>query len=144
MIRKTCSQAPITERKHHYKRSITGHRTNKDHPSSYARRRISGVVRYSPNNKQHFQSLAMSSLTPIFTVVGACDRFLDDESLASHAVECLADKEIFLSFPEYANRRVTKRACTVWDPLFKVMHSKNSGLEEAIREVQLACLLWYY
>jgi hypothetical protein len=74
----------------------------------------------------------MSSLTPISTVVGAYDRFLNDESLTGQAVECSADKEIFLSFPEYANGRVTKRVCTVWDPLFKMMHSENSGLEEAI------------
>src|ERR1700733_11884558 len=132
MVRRTCSQVPIIERKHHHKRGVAGHRTNKDHPSSYARRRISGVVRYSPNNKQHFQSLTISSLTPISTVVGAYDRFLNDESLTGKAVECSANKEIVLSFPEYANGRVTKRACTVWDPLFKMMHSENSGLEEAI------------
>lgn len=74
----------------------------------------------------------MSSLTAISTVIGAYDRFLNDESLTGQAVECSANKEIVLPFPEYANGRVTKRACTVWDPLFKMMHSENSGLEEAI------------
>jgi len=74
----------------------------------------------------------MSSLTPISTVVSAYDRFLNDESLTGQAVECSADKEIFLFSPEYANGRVTKRACTVWDPLFKMMHSENSGLGDAI------------
>ena len=59
----------------------------------------------------------MSSLTPVSTVVGAYDRFLNDESLTGQAVECSAEKEIFLSSPEYTNGRGTKRACTVWGSL---------------------------
>lgn len=74
----------------------------------------------------------MCSLTPISTVVDAYNHFLNDDSLTGQAVECSADKHIFLPFPEFANGHVTKRACTVWDPLFKMMHGENSGLEEAI------------
>jgi hypothetical protein len=74
----------------------------------------------------------VGSLTPVSTVVGAYNGFLDDDSLSGQAVECSADKQIFLSFPEFANGYITKRACAVWDPLFKMMHGENSGLEEAI------------
>lgn len=74
----------------------------------------------------------MDSLTPIYTVVGAYNRFLNDDSLTSQAVEYSADKQIFLPFPGFANGHVTKRACTVWDPLFKMIHTENSRLEEAI------------
>lgn len=74
----------------------------------------------------------MNSLTPVSTVVAAYNRFLNDDSLNGQAVECSVDKQIFLSSPEFANGSVTKRACTVWDPLFKQMHGEESGLEEAI------------
>lgn len=31
-----------------------------------------------------------------------------------------------------ANGAATKRAVTVWDPLFEYIHGENSGLEDAI------------
>jgi hypothetical protein len=81
---------------------------------------------------KHSQRTDADSLTPISTIIGAYDRFLNDDSLTGQAMECSADKQILLPFPEYANGSVTKRACTVWDPLFKMMHSENSGLADAI------------
>jgi len=63
-------------------------------------------------------SLTGSSMTPISTVVSAYERFLDDDSLYGRVVECSADKQFFLEPPTLANGHVSRRAVTVWDPLF--------------------------
>ncbi|KAJ4374074.1 hypothetical protein N0V83_002813 [Neocucurbitaria cava] len=47
-------------------------------------------------------------------------RFLEDDTLYGRVVECSADKHFFLEPPTLANGRVSKRAVTVWDPLFKM------------------------
>jgi hypothetical protein len=59
---------------------------------------------------------------------------LDDKegNLVGEAIECTADKQFFVPKPEYLNGAISKRACTVWDPLFKMMHYENSGLPDAI------------
>lgn len=71
-------------------------------------------------------------MTPVATIVRAYNEFLDDSTRTGQVAECSADKILLLEDPPLANGRVTKRACTVWDPLFKMMHHENSGLEEAI------------
>jgi hypothetical protein len=59
-------------------------------------------------------------LTPISTIVAAYERFLDDESLFGRAIECSVDKQFFIETPTLANGHISKRAVTVWDPLFKM------------------------
>lgn len=72
------------------------------------------------------------SMTPISTIVSAYNLFLNDKSRTGQVIECSADKHLLLPDPPLLNGKVTRRACTVWDPLFKSMHGENSGLEEAI------------
>lgn len=87
-------------------------------------------------------------MTPVSTVVGAYERFLEDQSLYGRIVECSAEKHFFLEPPTLANGRVSRRAVTVWDPLFKMYvsahnhdlainvlpryHKEGSGLSDAI------------
>lgn len=70
--------------------------------------------------------LTRSSLTPISTIVAAYERCLDDESLFGKVIECSTDKQFFLETPSLANGRFSKRAVTVWDPLFKMCASTPS------------------
>lgn len=72
------------------------------------------------------------SLTPASTIVSAYNLFLNDKSRTGQVVECSAKEHFLLPDPPLLNGRITKRATTVWDPLFKMMHGENSGLEEAI------------
>jgi hypothetical protein len=88
-------------------------------------------------------------MTPISTIVSAYQRFLDDDSLYGRVMECSVDKHLFIEQPTLANGRYSRRAVTVWDPLFKMwvrrdpfdrwytkymsrMHKENSGLSDAI------------
>jgi hypothetical protein len=73
-------------------------------------------------------------MTPISTIVSAYMKFLDDEDglLVGEAIECSVKKLIFVPRPEHLNGHASERACTVWDPLFKSMHSEVSGLPNAI------------
>ena len=67
------------------------------------------------------------------TVLTAHDRFLEDNSgAAGQALEASADKLIYYDLPEVGNGYKTKRAVTVWEPLFKMMHGENSEMEDAI------------
>ncbi|KAK0924982.1 hypothetical protein LTR91_020258 [Friedmanniomyces endolithicus] len=64
--------------------------------------------------------------------VSAYLRLLDDESLTGQGIECSVDKQLPFTDPPLMNGKHTKRAATVWDPLFKIMHGENSGLADAI------------
>jgi hypothetical protein len=59
-------------------------------------------------------------MTPISTIVGAYEKFLEDDSLYGRVVEGSADQLCFLETPSLGNGRVSKRSVTVWDPLFKM------------------------
>ena len=89
------------------------------------------------------------SLTPVSTIVSAYERFLDDDILYGRVLECSADQHFFLEPPSLANGHVSRRAVTVWDPLFKMWvdvllltdahtdlvpryHKESSGLSDAI------------
>lgn len=72
------------------------------------------------------------SRTPVETVVEAYELCLMDHSMNGMLIECSQDKHFFLPPPEFANGAVTKRACTVWEPLFKTRHHEESGLPGAI------------
>lgn len=74
------------------------------------------------------------SLTPISTIVAAYIKCLDDEEgkIVGEAIECSVDKHFYAPKPEFTNGAYSKRACTVWEPLFKMMHGEESGLPDAI------------
>jgi hypothetical protein len=77
-------------------------------------------------------NLSQYSLTPVSTIVAAYQRCLSDETLFGKVIECSADQQFFLKTPELANGGVSKRAVTVWDPLFEMYHHEASGLSDAI------------
>lgn len=59
-------------------------------------------------------------------------KLLNDDSLYGQAIECSVDRLLFAKQPEYLDGPYSKRATTVWEPLFKMMHFENSGLPEAV------------
>ncbi|KAI6093231.1 NAD(P)-binding protein [Hypoxylon rubiginosum] len=71
-------------------------------------------------------------ITPIKTVVDAYILCLARPGLNGQLIECSTDKHFFLPLPEMANGEATKRACTVWEPLFEQKHHEKSGLPNAI------------
>ncbi|KAL3437353.1 hypothetical protein BDV09DRAFT_183523 [Aspergillus tetrazonus] len=72
-------------------------------------------------------------LTPVETVLKAYRVFLNDTTrMAGEALECSADKLIYHHLPEYGNGRITQRAVTVWEPLFRMLHGEDSHLPDAI------------
>ena len=84
-------------------------------------------------NPRHFSdNTHINSITPVSTIVSAYIRLLDDESLTGQGIECSVDKQLPFTDPPLMNGKHTKRAATVWDPLFKIMHGENSGLADAI------------
>lgn len=52
--------------------------------------------------------------------------------MAGELLECSAHKLIYYPMPEHGNGHVTKRATTVWEPLFRMMHGEASQLPDAI------------
>lgn len=71
-------------------------------------------------------------LTPASTIVKAYLKFLQDPDLFGQAIECSVDKLLFVPKPEYLNGEYSKRATTIWEPLFKTMHHEDSELPDAI------------
>ena len=71
-------------------------------------------------------------MTPIKTITDAYVKFLNDESLYGQAIEGSVDKHLFFPDPPLLNGKATKRAFTVWDPLFELLHGEFSGLPDAI------------
>ena len=67
------------------------------------------------------------------TVLNAYDVFLNDSTgKTGELLECSAHKLIYYEPPALGNGRITKRAVTVWEPLFRLMHSEDSGLPDAV------------
>ncbi|ROT39501.1 15-hydroxyprostaglandin dehydrogenase [Sodiomyces alkalinus F11] len=93
---------------------------------------LPGVVATSIIPPEMVAAVSPECLTPISTVVAGYNRFLEDESLYGQALEASADKLLLVPSMEHLNGRITKRAVTVWDPLFKMLHHENSGLPDAI------------
>jgi len=89
-------------------------------------------IRYGLTHENH----NLHSLTPPSTIVEAYHRFLDDPSLSGEAIECSVDKCMLVPRENwetnFLNGYKSKRAVTVWDPLFKMMHFEGSGLPDAI------------
>lgn len=67
------------------------------------------------------------------TILKGYETFLEDSTgLSCQLLECSADKLIYYQMPEPGNGHITKRAVTVWEPLFRIMHGEDSGLPDAI------------
>lgn len=90
--------------------------------------RLSGKSILSPST----QRSSLPSLTPASNIVDAYNMFLKDPKRYGEVVECSAEKQFLVPDPPLLNGEVTKRACTVWDPLFKTMHGEDSQLPDAI------------
>lgn len=73
------------------------------------------------------------SLTPIETVVKAYSLCLTQHDLNGELIECSGKNHFFLPVAEFANGATTKRACTVWEPLFEEKHHEKSELPDAIQ-----------
>lgn len=67
------------------------------------------------------------------TVLRGYETFLEDSTgMAGEILECSADKLIYYHMPKPGNGHITKRAVTVWEPLFRMSHGEVSGLPDAI------------
>ena len=67
------------------------------------------------------------------TILKGYETFLEDSTgMAGELLECSADKLIYYQMPELGNGHTTKRAVTVWEPLFRIMHGEVSNLPDAI------------
>jgi hypothetical protein len=94
---------------------------------------LPGIVPTKIIPQSMLDAVAPDCLTPISTIVKAYDAFLaDDNQETGQAVECSVDKLYVVPQTEYANGRISKRAVTVWEPLFKMSHTEDSGLADAI------------
>lgn len=73
------------------------------------------------------------SVTPVETIIKAHDEFIDDErGMAGQTLEGSADQLVYYDMPEPGNVYKTKRATTVWEPLFRAMDGENLDLPDAI------------
>ena len=93
---------------------------------------LPGIVATNIIPPEMVAAVSKDCLTPVSTIVSAYQRFLDDDSLAGKAIEATVEKHVIVPRPEYLNGRFSKRACTVWEPLFKTYHGENSELDDAI------------
>jgi hypothetical protein len=94
---------------------------------------LPGIVPTKIVPQAMLDAVSPECLTPVSTIVTAYDALLsDDNQQTGEAVECSVDQHFLVPKTEYCNGRFSKRACTVWDPLFQMMHGQKSGLEEAI------------
>lgn len=75
--------------------------------------------------QQMIDAVSADNLTPISTIVSAYEKFLEDDTLYGRVLECSADEHFFLESPTLANGRVSRRAVTVWDLLFKMLVSES-------------------
>lgn len=71
-------------------------------------------------------------MTPLSTIVAGYDKCLEENSLVGEAFEATGEQLLLMARPELQNGRISKRAVTVWDPLFKICHGELSQLPDAI------------
>ncbi|KAI1607949.1 15-hydroxyprostaglandin dehydrogenase [Exophiala viscosa] len=91
-----------------------------------------GIVPTSIMPQEMLDAVSEECLTPVTTIVAAYVRLLDDRELTGQAIECSAYKLLFSAQPDYLNGWISKRAATVWEPIFKRKHSEFSELPDAI------------
>lgn len=83
--------------------------------------------------KEMMEAVTPECVTPISTILRAHDVFVEDETgMCGKSLEASAEELKWYELPEYGNGYKTKRAVTVWEPLFKAMHGEESGLEDSI------------
>jgi len=94
---------------------------------------LPGIVKTPTVPQQMIDAVAPDCVTSVSTIVAAYDEFLsEDNQHIGEAVECSVNKHLLVPRPGYVNGGFSKRAVTVWDPLFKELHGENSGLPDAI------------
>ncbi|KAK1139428.1 Short-chain dehydrogenase/reductase prx6 [Aspergillus melleus] len=94
---------------------------------------LPGIVATPIVPPEMIKAVSAECLTPVQTILDAYQVFLEDDTgMAGELLECSADKKIFYQFPPLGNGHVTKRAVTVWEPLFRQMHGEDSQLPDAI------------
>ncbi|KAI6785349.1 uncharacterized protein J7T54_006991 [Emericellopsis cladophorae] len=93
---------------------------------------LPGIVATKIIPPEMVAAVSLECLTPVSTIVRAYNKCLDDDSLAGEVLECSVEEILPLPVPELRNGRFSKRAVTVWDPLFKMYHGEESGLPDAI------------
>ncbi|KAM5351111.1 hypothetical protein ACJ41O_003834 [Fusarium nematophilum] len=94
--------------------------------------KIVGIVSTKIIPPEMIAAVSAECITPLETITSAYSKFLQDDTLYGEAIECSADKMLFTPRPEFQNGRVSQRAVTVWDPLFKMYHHESSQLPDAI------------
>ncbi|KAH9827356.1 15-hydroxyprostaglandin dehydrogenase [NAD(+)] [Teratosphaeria destructans] len=77
------------------------------------------------------------NITPISTITRAYDQLLESEKASGVILEGSVDKIIRVPDPPLLNGSRTKRAVTVYDPLFKYLHGEESGLQDAVKGEEL-------
>ncbi|KAM5366557.1 hypothetical protein ACJZ2D_010454 [Fusarium nematophilum] len=93
---------------------------------------LPGIVSTKIIPPEMIAAVSAECITPLETITSAYSKFLQDDTLYGEAIECSADKMLFTPRPEFQNGRVSQRAVTVWDPLFKMYHHESSQLPDAI------------
>ncbi|CAG9956048.1 unnamed protein product [Clonostachys rosea f. rosea IK726] len=93
---------------------------------------LPGIVATKIIPPEMVAAVSSECLTPVSTIVAAYRKCLEDKTLAGEALECSADKILPVPRPALQNGRISARAVTVWDPLFKTYHNEPSGLPDAI------------
>ncbi|KAF3342189.1 hypothetical protein VdG1_02670 [Verticillium dahliae VDG1] len=93
---------------------------------------LPGIVATSIIPPGMVAAVSPECMTPFSSIVAAYNMFLEDDTLSGQAIECSAGKRLFVPTTEPLNGHVSKRAVTVWQPLFKMYHHEGSGLPDAI------------
>jgi NAD(P)-dependent dehydrogenase (short-subunit alcohol dehydrogenase family) len=93
---------------------------------------LPGIVRTNIIPPEMVAAVSPECMTPVSTIVSAYQKLIDSTNMDGEAIECSADNHFIVPRPEYLNGTVSKRACTVWEPLFKHYHGEDSGLPDAI------------
>jgi hypothetical protein len=68
------------------------------------------------------------------TITSAYMQLLEDDTASGVGLECSVDKIIPFPDPPFANGKFSKRAVSVYDPLFKLFHGENCGLPDVVTE----------
>jgi NAD(P)-dependent dehydrogenase (short-subunit alcohol dehydrogenase family) len=94
---------------------------------------LPGIVHTKIIPPEMIAAVSKEYLTPVNNIVSAYNRFLNDETgMAGQALECSVEKQLFAKVPDYLDGPASRRACTVWDPLFKMIHHEPSELPDAL------------
>ncbi|KAF7588460.1 hypothetical protein BBP40_005686 [Aspergillus hancockii] len=97
---------------------------------------LPGIVATPIVPPEMIEAVSPECRTPMKTVLDAVQIFLEDQTgMVGELVECSADKVVAYELPAMGNGRITKRAVTIWEPLFKLAHGENSDLPDAIPDI---------